>query len=49
MKLKISRLANEKETKELKKQYSAVNDDDIEALKLQMALRDKLKANGDNI
>ena len=49
MKLKITRLANEKETKELKKKYNAVNDDDIEALKIQMALRDKLKANGDNI
>ena len=47
MKFKICRLANEKETRELKKQYSAVNDDDIESLKLQMALRDKLKANGD--
>ncbi len=47
MKLKISRLANEKATKELQRKYSAANDDDIEALKLQMALRDKLKANGD--
>ena len=50
MKFKLSRLANEEETKELKKKYSAANDDDIEALKLQMALRDKLKLklNGDN-
>jgi len=48
MKIKICRLANEEETKELKRKYSAANDDDIEALKLQMALRDKLKLNGDN-
>ncbi len=47
IKLKINRLANEKQTKELRKKYSAVNDDEVEALKLQMALRDKLKANGD--
>ena len=47
MRFKISRLANEEEHKELQKRYSAANDDDIEALKLQMALRDKLKANGD--
>ena len=47
MKMKICRLANEKSTKELQKKYSAANDDDTEALKLQMALRDKLKANGD--
>ena len=50
MKWKISRLANEQETKELKQKYSAANNDDIEALKLQIALRDKLKLklNGDN-
>lgn len=48
MKWKISRLAHEQETKELKQKYSAANDDDIEALKLQIALRDKLKLNGDN-
>ena len=47
MKLKIMRLTNEKETKELRKQYSAVNDDDAKALELQMALRNKLKTNGD--
>ncbi|MCD8377495.1 MAG: DNA primase [Candidatus Gastranaerophilales bacterium] len=49
MKIKICRLANEETTKELKKQYSAANDD-AEALKLQIALRDKLKLelNGDN-
>lgn len=49
MKLKIKRLANEKETIELKKKYHAVNDDDTEALKIQIALKNKLKANGDNI
>jgi DNA primase len=48
MKWKISRLANEQVTKELKQKYNAANNDDIEALKLQMALRDKLKLNGDN-
>lgn len=47
MKTKIRRLANAQEEKELRKQYSAVNDDDIEALKIQMALRDRIKANGD--
>jgi DNA primase len=47
MKLKISRLAKEETTKELRKQYQAVNDDDVEALKLQIALKNKLKANGD--
>ncbi|MCR5266115.1 MAG: DNA primase [Cyanobacteria bacterium RUI128] len=47
MRFKISRLANEEVHKELQKKYSAANDDDIEALKLQIALRDKLKANGD--
>lgn len=47
MKLKIIRLANDRETRELQKRYSAVNDDDAKSLELQMALRDKLKANGD--
>ena len=44
---KIKRLASEPERTELRKTYSAVNDDDIEALKLQIALRDKIKANGE--
>ncbi len=43
MENKIRRLVHDKETKELRKKYSAVNDDDIEALKIQMALRDKIK------
>lgn len=47
MKSKICRLANEKTTKEMQKKYSAANNDDVEALKLQIALRDRLKANGD--
>ena len=46
MKRKIYILANEKETSLLKQKYNDVNDDDLEALKLQIALRDKLK-NGD--
>ena len=50
IKTKICMLVSEDETKELKKKYSAANDDDIESLKLQIALRDKLKSrlNGDN-
>lgn len=46
MKRKIYMLANEKETSLLKKKYNDVNDDDLESLKMQIALRDKLK-NGD--
>ena len=46
MKSKICMLANEKETSLFKQRYNDVNDDDLEALKLQIALRDKLK-NGD--
>lgn len=48
MKHKIKQLTIEEETVELRKTYSAVNNDDIEALKLQMALRDKIKANGES-
>lgn len=47
MKEKITGLRNEKTIKELRKQYSAANDDDVEALKLQIALKNKLKENGD--
>jgi hypothetical protein len=43
MKRKINMLANEKETTLLKQQYANVNDDDLESLKMQIALRDKLK------
>lgn len=47
MKLKIIRLTNEQETNELRKQYNAVNDNDLEALKLQKELLNKIKSNGD--
>ena len=47
MKIKLSRLTDEEEIKDLKRKYSAANDNDIEALKLQMALRDRLKVNGE--
>ncbi|MBR3889399.1 DNA primase [bacterium] len=46
MKRKIYMLANEKETSLLKQKYNDVNDDDLESLKMQIALRDRLK-NGD--
>ncbi len=46
MKRKIYMLANEKETSLLKQKYNDVNDDDLESLKVQIALRDRLK-NGD--
>ena len=40
---RLNRLYKEKENKELRDKYKEVNDDEIEALKLQMQLRDKLK------
>ena len=40
---KLNRLYQEKEKKELQQKYKQVNDDEIEALKMQMQLRDKLK------
>ena len=40
---RLNRLYIEKENKELREKYKQVNDDEIEALKLQMQLRDKLK------
>lgn len=43
MKRKICMLANEKETSLFKQKYTDVNDDDLESLKMQIALRDKLK------
>lgn len=43
MKRKICMLANEKETSLFKQKYNDVNDDDLESLKMQIALRDKLK------
>ena len=43
MKRKICMLANEKETSLFKQKYNDVDDDDLESLKMQIALRDKLK------
>jgi hypothetical protein len=40
---RLNRLYNEKEKKELRDKYKQVNDDEIEALKIQMQLREKLK------
>ena len=40
---KINKLYREKERKELRDKYINVNNDEIEALKMQMQLRDKLK------
>ena len=40
---RLNRLYNEKEQKELQNKYKQVNDDEIEALKIQIQLRDKLK------
>ena len=40
---KLNRLYQEKEKKEIQEKYKQVNDDEIEALKMQMQLRDKLK------
>ena len=34
---------NEKEAEKIRQQYKQVNDDEIEALKIQMQLRDKIK------
>ena len=40
---RLNRLYQEKEKKELQEKYKQVNDDEIESLKMQMQLRDKLK------
>ncbi len=40
---RLNRLYQEKEKKELQLMYKQVNDDEIQALKMQMQLRDKLK------
>ena len=40
---RLNRLYKEKENKEIREKYKQVNDDEIEALKMQMQLRDKLK------
>ena len=41
--IRLRRCYQERESEELRKQYREVNDDDLEALKLQMQLRDKIK------
>lgn len=47
--IKIKKLKDAETAKEMKKLYTLVNDDDVEALKLQMKLRDKIKLRtGDN-
>ena len=40
---RLNRLYSEKERKEIRDKYKQVNNDEIEALKMQMQLRDKLK------
>ena len=40
---RLNRLYKEKEKKEIQAKYKQVNDDEIEALKMQIQLRDKLK------
>lgn len=41
--IRLKRCYQEHESERLRKQYREVNDDDLEALKLQMQLRDKIK------
>ena len=41
--VRLKRCYQEQESEELRKQYREVNNDDLEALKLQMQLRDKIK------
>ena len=40
---RLERLYQEQSSKELRQRYKQVNDDEIEALKMQMQLRDKIK------
>ena len=40
---KLNRLYSEKERKEIRDKYKQVNNDEIEALKMQMQLRDKIR------
>ena len=40
---RLNRLYKEQETKEIREKYKQVNNDEIEALKIQMQLRDRLK------
>ena len=41
--IRLKRCYQERESENLRRQYREVNDDDLEALKLQMQLRDKIK------
>ncbi len=41
--VRLKRCYQERESEKIRKQYRDVNDDDLEALKLQMQLRDKIK------
>ena len=41
--IRLKRCYQERETENLRKQYKEVNDDDLEALIIQMQLRDKIK------
>ena len=41
--VRLKRCYQEKETEQLRQKYKQVNDDEIEALKIQMQLRDKIK------
>ena len=41
-KRKINQIQHEKEREQLRNLYKSANDDEIEALKLQMQLRDKI-------
>ncbi len=41
--VRLKRCYQERESEKLRQQYREVNDDDLEALKLQMQLRDKIK------
>ncbi len=40
---RLLRCYSEREVERIRKQYKEVNDDDLEALKIQMQLRDKIK------
>ena len=41
--IRLKRCYQEQESEKLRRQYREVNDDDLEALKIQMQLRDKIK------
>ena len=41
--IRLKRCYQERESERIRRQYREVNDDDLEALKLQMQLRDKIK------